>query len=150
MPINPTTAESIWAAKIVAEQRFVMKKSAAAYKRGSRAIKALHLGCFFAAPIGVLGIGVALPAAGATEPQHGEIAVTCTNPYSGATWRIKIDYDRRTVDTNPAEINEATISWRDSSNGWHYALDRKSGKLTVTVASATGGNFLHDNCKLGN
>jgi hypothetical protein len=128
----------------------MMKKSAAAYKKGSSAKKALRLGRPLAAPICVLGIGIALPAAVDAAPQHSDIAVTCTNPYSGVSWQIKIDYDRRTVDANPAEIDDATISWRDSANGWHYLLDRKSGKLTVTVASATGGNFLHDICKLEN
>jgi hypothetical protein len=128
----------------------MMKKSAAAYKRGSRAVKAFLLGCLFAAPIGVLGIGIALSARAQAEPQHGAVAVTCTNPYSGASWQIKINYDQHTVDANPADIDETTISWRDSANGWRYALDRKSGKLTVTVVSATGGNFLYDSCKLGN
>jgi hypothetical protein len=128
----------------------MIKKSADAHKRGSGATKALRLIRLFVAPICVLGVGIALPIAVNAEPPHGEMALTCTNPYSGATWRIKIDYDRRTVDANPAEIDEATISWRDSANGWHYVLDRKSGKLTVTVASATGGNFLYDSCKLAN
>jgi hypothetical protein len=128
----------------------MMKKSAGAYKRGSSAMKALYLGRPLAALICILGIGVALPAIVEAEPQHGETAVTCTNPYSGATWQIKINYDRHTVDANPAQIDEATISWRDSANGWHYVLDRKSGKLRATVASATGGNFLYDSCKLGN
>jgi hypothetical protein len=128
----------------------MMKKSADAYKRGSSAMTAWRLGCLFAVPIGVLGIGIGLSAAADAEPLHGAVAVTCTNPYSGASWQIKINYDQRTVDANPAEIDEATISWRDSANGWRYVLDRKSGKLTVTVASATGGNFLYDSCKLGN
>jgi hypothetical protein len=39
--------------------------------------------------------------------------------------------------------------WRDAANGWNYRLDRKSGALTVTLASATGGNFLFDRCALG-
>jgi hypothetical protein len=128
----------------------MMKKSADAYKRGSNTLKVSVLRCLFAAPIGALGIGVALSASVNAEPQHGPVAVTCTNPYSGVTWQIKINYDQHTVDANPAEIDEATISWRDSANGWRYALDRKTGKLTVTVASATGGNFLYDSCKLGN
>ena len=81
---------------------------------------------------------------------RGESAVTCTNPYSGASWQIRIDYDRATVDSNPANISDTTIWWRDASNGWSYALDRKSGKLTITLASATGGNFLYDYCKLEN
>jgi hypothetical protein len=128
----------------------MMKKSAAAYKRGSNTVNALRLGRLFAAPIGVLGIGIALSAAVGAEPQPGPVAMTCTNPYSGVSWQIKINYDQHTVDANPAEIDEATISWRDSANGWRYMLDRKSGQLRVTVASATGGNFLYDSCKLGN
>ena len=84
------------------------------------------------------------------EAQAGEVAVTCTNPFSGASWRIAIDYDRRTVDSNPARISDTEISWRDATNGWNYTLDRKSGKLTVILASATGGNFLYDRCGLAN
>jgi hypothetical protein len=93
--------------------------------------------------------GVAV-SAGAADAPRGESAVTCTNPYSGATWQIQIDYDHGTVDSNPARISDTEISWRDASNGWYYALDRKSGNLKVTLASATGGNFLYDQCKLGN
>jgi hypothetical protein len=83
------------------------------------------------------------------RPAHaGAVGVTCTNPYSGATWRIAIDYDQRTVDSNPASISETQIAWRDAKDGWRYTLDRKSGKLTIVLASATGGNFLYDQCKL--
>jgi len=121
-----------------------MKKSAVAYKRGSIARGTLRA-VLKASGFGiVLGLCVAADA----EPQHGGIAVACTNPYSGTTWQIRIDYDRHTVDSNPAKIDDSTISWRDAANGWYYALDRKSGKLTVTIASATGGNFLHDQCNL--
>ena len=52
----------------------------------------------------------------------------------------------RTVDSNPALISDAEISWRDAKDGWNYTLNRKSGKLTVILASATGGNFLYDHC----
>lgn len=86
---------------------------------------------------------LAAPLAGA---QAAETA-TCTNPVSGASWRIAIDYARSTVDSNPARISGAEISWRDK-DGWRYTLDRKSGNLTVVLASATGGNFLHDHCSL--
>lgn len=79
--------------------------------------------------------------------QTGQVAFTCTNPSSGAIWKIHVDYDRRTVDSNPATITDAVIEWRES-NGWKYALDRKLGKLTVVLASSTGGNFLYDQCKL--
>ena len=76
------------------------------------------------------------------------VSVTCTNPYSGATWRITIDYDLKTVDANPASIDETQIWWRDGKDGWRYTLDRKSGALTVVLASATGGNFLFDQCRM--
>jgi len=84
------------------------------------------------------------------QAQAGEVAITCTNPVSGANWQILIDYDRATVDSNPARMSDAEISWRDGKDGWKYTLDRKSGKLTVILASATGGNFLYDHCKLEN
>jgi hypothetical protein len=90
-----------------------------------------------AAPLAILAFG---------EAQAGAVAITCTNPFSGASWQIAIDYDRRTVDSNPARISDTEISWRDAKGGWNYTLDRKSGKLTVVLASATGGNFLFDNC----
>jgi hypothetical protein len=96
---------------------------------------------------------VALAAAVAFAAFHraaeaGAVSVTCTNPFSGASWQIAIDYDRKTVDSNPARIDEIDISWRDSKDGWNYTLDRKSGALTVILASATGGNFLHDQCRM--
>jgi len=86
----------------------------------------------------------------ASSARSEEIAINCTNPYSGATWQIAIDYDRKTVDSNPARIGDTEISWRDAKDGWNYVLDRKSGKLTVILASATGGNFLYDRCRLEN
>jgi hypothetical protein len=78
----------------------------------------------------------------------GAIAVTCTNPASGVSWRIVVDYDRATVDSNPARISDTEIAWRDAKDGWRYRLDRRTGKLTVVLASATGGNFLFDQCRL--
>ena len=125
-----------------------MKMSAVAYKRGSKRLCALGLARLLGSAISAFAIAVAFPVAVDAQPPHGEIAVTCTNPYSGVIWQIKIDYDRHTVDSNPAEIDDSAISWRDAANGWYYVLDRKSGTLTVSIASATGGNFLHDQCKL--
>jgi hypothetical protein len=78
----------------------------------------------------------------------GETAVTCTNPLSGASWQIKIDYDKRTVDSNPASISDVEIFWHDPTDGGNYTLDRKSGKLTVIIASSTAGHFLYDQCQL--
>jgi hypothetical protein len=98
-------------------------------------------------------VALALASAAPTtrgEAQRGGTATTCTNAASGANWQITIDYDRGTVDSNPARISDAQISWRDASDGGSYSLDRKSGKLTVVLASSTGGYFLYHHCKLEN
>jgi hypothetical protein len=97
--------------------------------------------------IAALTVGSAVSAVGA---DHGETAITCTNPVSGTSWQIKVDYDRGTVDSYPARIGDAKISWHDATDGGNYTLDRKSGNLTVVVASSTGGYFLYDRCKLEN
>jgi hypothetical protein len=96
----------------------------------------------------MLTAGTSVPAI-ADTPQ-GETAITCTNPVSGTSWQLKIDYGRATADSNPARISDAEISWRDRSDGGNYTLDRKSGKLTVIVASSTGGAFFYHRCKLQN
>jgi hypothetical protein len=110
-----------------------------------------RLGCLWccAAGIGVLAVGIAMPAIGG-QARRGETAINCTNPASGARWQIRIDFDRNTVDSNPATISEANISWHDAADGGNYTLDRKSGNLTVIVASSTGGYFLYDRCELEN
>ena len=97
----------------------------------------------------VLTLAIADCAIGA-EARHGETAVTCTNPSSGATWQIMIDYDRGTVDHDPAHISDSQISWRAAADGGNYTLDRRTGNLTVVLASSTGGSFLYDRCKLEN
>jgi len=94
-----------------------------------------------------LAVVIVAPA-GNAQAQPGATAVTCTNPASGARWEIRIDYDNRTVDANPARISDAQISWHDARDGGNYTLDRTSGELTVIVASSTGGYFLHDRCRL--
>jgi hypothetical protein len=94
-------------------------------------------------------ISVAALIAGAgTSAAAGETRVTCVNPASGAHWQIRIDYDRRTVNSNSASISGSEISWRDASDGGNYTLDRKSGDLTMVAASSTGGYFLHHHCEL--
>jgi predicted trehalose synthase len=82
------------------------------------------------------------------QPQAHALMVTCTNPASGAIWQISIDYSRATVDANPARISPAQISWHDAKDGGNYTLDRRSGDLTVILASSTGGYFLHQRCAL--
>jgi hypothetical protein len=99
--------------------------------------------------LGMLAAGISAPAT-ANQVQRGETAITCTNLASGASWQVRIDYDRGTADSNPARINAAQISWHDTTDGGNYTLDRKSGELTVVVASSTGGYFLHHRCKLEN
>jgi hypothetical protein len=121
----------------------VTRNSAIDYIIGRKRIR--YLGWRAAAAVAV-AIVFAIP--GSAEAQHGADAVTCINPASGATWQIKIDYEQNTVDSNPAHINDRNISWHDATDGGNYTLDRKSGNLTVIVASSTGGYFLYDRCKL--
>ena len=95
-----------------------------------------------------IAVALALaPAVSAAAP-HGATTLVCTNPVSQASWRIRIDFEKSTVDSNPARIGEAQITWHDRTDGGNYTLDRKTGKLTVVVASSTGGYFLHDTCVL--
>jgi hypothetical protein len=101
------------------------------------------------AGIAVLAAVMAAPAMSAEVPP-GENATVCTNLASGANWQIKIDYGKATVDSNPARISDAQISWRDATDGGNYTLDRKSGKLTGILASSTGGSFFYHRCKLEN
>jgi hypothetical protein len=88
-----------------------------------------------------------LAALAATPSQS---AITCTNPASGKSWQIKIDYIAKTVDANAAEISDAKISWHDAKDGGNYSLDRKSGALTFVAPSSTGGYFVFDRCSLEN
>jgi hypothetical protein len=99
--------------------------------------------------IAALLLGFAGPAVGA-EARHGEAAVACANPISAAAFQIKIDYDRSAVDSNPARFSDSQISWHDAKDGGNYTLDRKTGNLTVILASSTGGSFLYHRCKLEN
>ncbi len=101
-----------------------------------------------AATLAASAAGLALFAAAAALA--AATAVTCTNPASGASWLINIDYDKSTVDSNPARISDTKISWRDAKDLGNYTLDRKSGDLTVIVASSTGGYFVYDHCRLEN
>jgi hypothetical protein len=102
----------------------------------------------------VLAAGIAGLAAGLVAPtinadaQESETAMTCTNPVSGTSWQIAIDFGKATVDSNQAKITGAKISWFDPTDGGNYTLDRKSGDLTAIVASSTGGYFRHGRCAL--
>jgi hypothetical protein len=100
------------------------------------------------AAAGIAAAALAAPAL-AAEVGPSATAITCTNPASGARWQIRIDDKTGTVDANPARIGDREISWHDRTDGGNYTLDRKTGALTVVVASSTGGYFLHDHCSLG-
>jgi hypothetical protein len=100
-----------------------------------------------AAGIAGLAVGLAVPTING-DTQESETAITCTNPASGTSWQIMIDYRKATVDSNPAEIKQAEITWFDPKDGGNYRLDRKSGNLTASVASSTGGYFRHGRCSL--
>ena len=93
-----------------------------------------------------LAVGLAVPTI--CDAQERKTAVTCSNPSSGASWQIAIDFEKSTVDSNQAKITLATISWFDPADGGNYTLDRKSGDLTAIVASSTGGYFRHGRCAL--
>jgi hypothetical protein len=82
------------------------------------------------------------------DAQESETAITCVNPVSGTSWQVVIDYGKGTVDSNPAEITQTGISWFDPKDGGNYKLDRRSGDLTASVASSTGGYFRHGRCRL--
>ena len=102
----------------------------------------------------ILAVGIVALAAGLGIPtatakaQQSASAITCTNPASGTSWQIAIDYRNATVDANPAAITATAISWFDPKDGGNYTLDRKSGALIATVASSTGGYFRHGRCAL--
>ena len=102
----------------------------------------------------VLAAGIAGLAAGSAvstihcDAQESKNAITCINPVSGTSRHIVIDYGKATVDSNPAEITQAGISWFDPKDGGNYTLDRKSGALTASVASSTGGYFRRGRCRL--
>ena len=87
---------------------------------------------------------------GTAQTQNAGTVMTCTNPVSGASWQIRVDYNRSTVDSHPARISDATIAWHDPKDNGNYTLDRKTGRLTVIVASSTGGAFFYDRCRQEN
>ena len=87
-----------------------------------------------------------LPIARTAAAFADEATFVCTNPSSGATWNVRVDFARRMVDAFPAEITNRRITWHDTVRGGIYELDRRSGALTVIFASSTGGYFLHDRC----
>lgn len=76
-----------------------------------------------------------------------EMVLTCTNPNSGTTWDLKVDFDRRMVDSFPAEISDQWITWQDTPRQGVYEFDRASGDMTMRGPSSMGGYFLHYHCR---
>jgi hypothetical protein len=94
-----------------------------------------------------IAYGFAAPAM-SLEAAHGQREITCVNSSSGARWQIKVDYDQKTVDSNPANISDNRIAWRDAKDGWRYSLDLMTGELYVVFASSMGGNTYFHRCLL--
>lgn len=93
-------------------------------------------------------VGVLLSAS-AREAQTAEMRtlhLRCTNAASGTSWPIVVDFDRATVDSMPATINDSSISWHDPKQGF-FDLDRATGNLQLRNASSTGGYFLYYTCR---
>lgn len=93
--------------------------------------------------IAVFSAGLAYAAAG-PEPTK----VTCTNPVNGWHWNIQIDYTLATVDSFAARISRDEISWRDPRDMGNYTLDRRSGDLSASFPSSTGGYIMQYRCAL--
>jgi hypothetical protein len=87
-----------------------------------------------------------LSSIGRLAAQAAEITLLCANSSSGTTWNLKIDDERQTADSFPAEFTTTRIAWHDSVRGGFYDLDRKSGLLTFRNASSTGGYILYHQC----
>jgi hypothetical protein len=99
--------------------------------------------------LAVATLAASLGAAGAQPGRQSKVAFQCTNPKSGTTWDVNVDYDRSTANSFPAEITNSQIAWHDTSHGGYYYLDRVSGALTFKNATTTGGYTLHHTCSAG-
>jgi hypothetical protein len=94
----------------------------------------------------LIALLIGLMAPGAANAQPAVTAMTCTNPASGTTWRIDVDFARRTVDSYPAQISDSEIVWYDPKAGGTYTLFRDTGKLRFIGPSSTGGYSIFDRC----
>lgn len=97
-----------------------------------------------AAIIAIAGIGCA-----AYEDQVlASLSITCNNTVSHAPMQIRIDFTKRLVNADPAQIGDAEITWHDDKEHANYTLNRKTGMLEAVIPSSTGGYFLHYQCDL--
>jgi hypothetical protein len=108
---------------------------------------AATLGLAVATLAASFGAGTAQPGRQSREDQFSQFQ--CTNPKSGATWNVKVDYTRNTADSFPATITNSQITWHDALHGGYYYLDRASGALTFKNATSTGGYTIHNTCRAG-
>jgi hypothetical protein len=76
-----------------------------------------------------------------------ETILTCTNPSSGTTWDLKVDFDRHRVDSFPAEITDQWITWQDAPRQGIFEFNRVSGDMTMRGPSSMGGYFLFYHCR---
>lgn len=89
----------------------------------------------------IAGIGCATAA-------DGPSILTCMNTVSHAPIQIRIDFMKHTVNSDPAQIGGAAITWHDDKEHANYTLNRKTGMLDAVIPSSTGGYFLHYQCNL--
>src|SRR3974377_2037948 len=127
----------------VSWRKLMIKRKTIEKKMGScdAAIARMVLLCQVTAFViaGLLTLAVAFAGPG----QYGKASMPRRHSRAGVRCEINIDYNQRTVDANPAQISDAKIWWHDAKDGGNYTLDRKSGDLTVIVASSTGGYFFY-------
>jgi hypothetical protein len=84
-----------------------------------------------------------------TSGQAAGLVYRCANTSSGATWDVKVDLDRSTVDSYPAQITPGNITWHDAKDGGNYDLDRATGALTQVKSSSMGGTLWFHRCTVG-
>jgi hypothetical protein len=94
-----------------------------------------------------IGFAIGLIASGTAASARPTVAeMICTNPASGATWPIEIDFDRHMVDSYSAQISDSEIVWHDPKAGGTYTLFRRTGELRFIGPSSTGGYSIFDRC----
>jgi hypothetical protein len=61
----------------------------------------------------VVAAAISTAACGGDSAHAAAVTFRCSNPTSGTTWEVKVDYDRSTADSFPAEITGSQIAWHD-------------------------------------
>jgi hypothetical protein len=97
----------------------------------------------------LIGAGGVMASSRWNRGEAAPLIFRCKNTSSGATWDVKVDLDRSTVDSFPAQITKTNISWRDTKDGGSYDLDRTTGALTQVNASSMGGTLWFHHCDGG-